>query len=133
MQSQINQSALKSEANGEVLFPKSCPSRQVIEILADKWKLLIIHMLSDGTHRNGELMKGIEGISQKMLTQTLRAMERDGIVRRMDYKEVPPRVDYSLTDLGSSLRDCVMALSDWALKHYGQIMNARKEHDSVTP
>ena len=96
----------------------SCPSRAIIEILASKWVLLLIPILREGPTRNGELMRAAEGVSQKMLTQTLRDLERYGIVMRHSYAEVPPRVEYSLTRLGASLADVIQPLDHWVIKHF---------------
>ena len=96
----------------------TCPSRDVIGLLASKWVLLLIPLLRRGPQRNGELMRGIAGVSQKMLTQTLRDLERHGLVARRDYAEVPPRVEYTLTPLGDSLAKTITALDDWVVRHY---------------
>ena len=116
-----------------IQFPRDCPSRQLIELLADKWKLLLVHCLADGERRNGELKRAAEGISQKMLTQTLRALERDGFVSRRDYGEVPPRVGYTLTPLGESLRKELLRLSDWGLRHFDEIAKARSDFNHSEP
>ena len=96
----------------------ACPSRDLIGILASKWVLLLIPLLRRGAQRNGDLMRAIEGISQKMLTQTLRDLERYGLVSRRDYAEVPPRVEYTLTPLGVSLAKTISAFDDWVIGHY---------------
>lgn len=103
----------------------ACPSRGVIELLASKWVLLLIPLLQSGPKRNAELMRGAEGVSQKMLTQTLRALEDAGLVERFDYREVPPRVEYSLTPLGRSLAKAVVALDDWVIAHVHEMPRAR--------
>ena len=102
----------------------SCPSRTIIEILASKWVLLLLPALRGGPKRNGELLRALGGVSQKMLTQTLRDLERYGIVDRQDFAEVPPRVEYSLTRRGASLADVVTSLDNWVIKHYGALMAA---------
>ena len=104
----------------------SCPSRGVIELLASKWVLLLVPLLKKGPKRNAELMRSAEGISQKMLTQTLRALEESGLVERHDYQEVPPRVEYSLTPLGQSLAKAVVALDDWVIAHVHQMPVSRQ-------
>ena len=88
----------------------SCPSRAIIDILASKWVLLLLPILRDGPRRNGVLMRAIDGVSQKMLTQTLRDLEHYGIVTRHSYAEVPPHVEYSLTRIGTSLADLMLSL-----------------------
>ena len=102
----------------------TCPSRAIIGILASKWVLLLLPTLRDGPKRNGDLMRALEGVSQKMLTQTLRDLEHYGLVMRRDYAEVPPRVEYSLTRTGASLADVVESLDDWVIKHYRSMMGA---------
>src|SRR4051812_32839380 len=90
--------------NGNV-FDAGCPARALLEILAEKWALLLVHMLASGPARTAELRRRIGGISDKMLIQTLRRLERSGFVARHAYPEVPPRVEYSLTALGRSLSE----------------------------
>ncbi len=102
----------------------ACPSRAIIDILASKWVLLLLPMLRGGPMRNGDLMRAIEGVSQKMLTQTLRDLEHYGIVTRHNYAEVPPRVEYSLTRIGASLAEAVESLDHWVIKHYRSIMDS---------
>jgi DNA-binding HxlR family transcriptional regulator len=102
----------------------TCPSRDVIGLLASKWVALVIPLLRRGPRRNGELMRAIAGVSQKMLTQTLRDLERHGLVARRDYAEVPPRVEYTLTPLGDSLAKTITALDDWVVRHYHDMVEA---------
>jgi DNA-binding HxlR family transcriptional regulator len=98
----------------------------VLDLIADKWTTLVIYLLSRGTHRYGELQREIGGISQKMLTQTLRQLEEDGLVLRVVYPEVPPRTEYSLTPLGQTLREPLGALCQWAMVHLPEVEKARK-------
>ena len=105
----------------------TCPSRDVIGLLASKWVLLLIPLLRRGPRRNGDLMRGIAGVSQKMLTQTLRDLERHGLVARRDYLEVPPRVEYALTPLGDSLAKTITSLDDWVIRHYYDMAKTRGE------
>src|SRR5437899_4781606 len=102
----------------------TCPSRDVIGLLASKWVALLIPLLRKGPRRNGELMRSIAGVSQKMLTQTLRDLERHGLIARRDYAEVPPRVEYALTPLGDSLAKTIVALDDWAIRNYSDLAKA---------
>lgn len=111
------------------VYAEACPSRAILELIADKWTLLILPALKRGPMRNGDLMRLIEGVSQKMLTQTLRELERNGLVERIDYMEVPPRVEYALTDLGRSLADAVRKLDGWAESHIPQVLAARSTYD----
>jgi DNA-binding HxlR family transcriptional regulator len=111
-------------------FSSRCPSRQVLDRIGDRWSVLVILTLADGTRRYGELATAIEGVSQKMLTQTLRGLERDGLVTRTVHAEVPPRVDYELTPLGRSLLGVVGALTEWATSHIDDVIGARAAYDA---
>jgi len=113
------------EAAPDVLRPQ-CPTRMVLDLIADKWTTLVIYLLSRGTRRYGELQREVGGISQKMLTQTLRKLEEDGLVLRVIYPEVPPRTEYSLTELGLTLREPLGALCQWAVLHLPDVEKARK-------
>ena len=110
-------------------FDPRCPSRRVLDRIGDRWSVLVILVLSDGTKRYGDLARTIGGVSQKMLTQTLRGLERDGLVTRTVYAEVPPRVEYDLTELGQSLLDAVQGLTDWATTHMVEVVKARTSYD----
>lgn len=94
-----------------------CPCALTLSLLSSKWKILIIRDLLKGTQRYSDLKRGVIGISQKMLTQSLKEMERDGLVNRKVYAEVPPHVEYSLTPTGKSLRPIINALNDWGAKY----------------
>jgi len=94
-----------------------CPVATTVQLIGNKWKLLILRNLLAGTQRFGELRRGIPGISQKVLTENLRAMEDDGIVLRKEYHTVPPRVDYQLTDLGNSLRPLITVMETWGAEY----------------
>ncbi len=96
------------------VFSGRCPSRMALSAVADKWLVLVVHALQHGTARHGELMRQIDGVSQPALTRTLRQMEAAGLVTRTVYPEVPPRVEYALTERGQSLAGPVTALADWA-------------------
>jgi DNA-binding HxlR family transcriptional regulator len=109
-----------------------CPSRDVLELVGSKWGILILCVLQAGPQRTGVLRREVDGISQKMLTQTLRDLERDGIVHRRSYPEVPPRVEYELTALGRSLAAVVAALERWVVDHYGEILAARSRSTGET-
>jgi DNA-binding HxlR family transcriptional regulator len=111
-----------------------CPIREMLTRLGDKWSILIIYTLSqapDQRLRFSQLLKGIQGISQRMLTTTLRNLERDGAVKRHFYAEVPPRVEYELTPLGKSLLGPVQALMVWVEANWGQISAARATFDAT--
>ena len=106
----------------------NCDSRQVLALIADRWSMLVLYALSRRVRRHGELKRMIGGISQKMLTQTLRALERDGLVERTVYDVVPPRVDYALTPLGRSLLAPLRAICRWAERHLPRVRAARARH-----
>ena len=99
------------------LFDAACPSRAVLDLIADKWSILVLSAVHHGVHRNGQLLRRIGGISQKALTRTLRDLEHNGLVLRTDHFEVPPRVDYALTETGESLVPLIESLCEWALDH----------------
>jgi DNA-binding HxlR family transcriptional regulator len=107
----------------------TCPSRQVLDALSDKWVTLVLTALADGPQRYGALARRIAGVSQKMLTQTLRKLERDGMVSRTITPCVPVRVDYELTPLGLSLLPVVDAIKHWAENHIDQVQAARAAYD----
>jgi len=106
-------------------------TREVLDLITDKWVINLIYALSEGTRRFGQLEREVGGISQKMLTQTLRGLERDGLIERRVYPVVPPRVEYSLTPLGKTLVGPLMALRDWAVKHTGKVEAARDRQAGV--
>ncbi len=108
----------------------TCEVRTILDRIADKWSLLVICVLADGTHRFSELRREIDGISQRMLTLTLRQLEREGLVSRTVFPVVPPRVDYELTELGSTLLDTIQELVAWAGKHGNEIIAARDAYDA---
>lgn len=114
------------------VFNPNCDSRQVLALLADRWSMLVIYALSRGVRRHGELKRMVGGISQKMLTQTLRSLERDGIVRRRVYAAVPPRVEYTLTPLGRTLLEPLRSICRWAESHLSQVRAARDQARRVT-
>lgn len=122
-------SARHTEMTTPVTLEDDCPVREVLDRVGDKWSVLVIVLLGRRTHRFNELHRAVEGISQRMLTLTVRALERDGLVERTVHASVPPRVDYELTELGRTLLVPLGALSAWADVHRGDILAAREEHD----
>jgi DNA-binding HxlR family transcriptional regulator len=106
---------------------------EVLQRVGDKWTVLVVKILGNGPMRFNELKRAIDGISQRMLTLTLRALERDGLATRTVYPSVPPRVEYELTQLGRSLLQPVSALATWAIDHRGSIDGARKMFDARDP
>lgn len=115
----------KTAAKIACVMNAQCGSRQALNRIADKWTALIIHVLATGTKRHGELRRAITGVSQKMLTQTLRSLEEDGLVERKVYPVVPPMVEYSLTPLGRTLIEPLQAICRWAEKHLPDLKSAR--------
>ena len=111
--------------------PANCHAREMLVRVGDKWSVYIIHVLGDaGTLRFNEVRSRVEGISQRMLTVTLRGLERDGLVARTVYPEVPPRVEYTLTRLGKTLRQLVRGLIDWSGAHLTEVDAARAAYDA---
>lgn len=108
----------------------NCPVRDVLGQLGDKWSTLIIGLLGEKTHRFGELRRSIPDISQRMLTQTLKDLQRDGLVDRTVFATVPPSVEYKLTPLGRSLLSPLGMLIEWAEMHHGAIRLARQAYES---
>jgi DNA-binding HxlR family transcriptional regulator len=109
---------------------EACPAaREVLNRVGDKWSVFTIGVLGDGPKRFNELRRTIEGVSQRMLTLTLRGLERDGLLRRTISPTIPPRVDYELTRLGKTLLQPVLALARWAEKHRFEIQAARVKYD----
>jgi DNA-binding HxlR family transcriptional regulator len=102
-----------------------CPSRQVLEMLANKWTLLVVRTLAQGTRRYSQIQRESGGVTQKMLTQTLRELEENGIVQRVVYPVIPPKVEYSLTPLGESLIEPLNAICRWAEQNFAEIAQAR--------
>jgi DNA-binding HxlR family transcriptional regulator len=103
--------------------------RSILARVGDKWSILIIVLLGDGPKRFNEIKRTVPGISQRMLTLTLRGLERDGLVTRTQFPTIPPRVDYALTSLGRSLWNAIEPLGEWAQAHVGHIAKARAEFD----
>jgi DNA-binding HxlR family transcriptional regulator len=110
--------------------PEAVEVRQILNRVGDKWSILVIAMLDRGTRRFTELRREVDGISQRMLALTLRQLERDGLVERTVYPVVPPKVEYALTDLGSTLLESVRGLVSWAMEHRGQVAAARVVYDA---
>jgi len=112
------------------VYSAKCPTRLVLNRIADKWTVLIVGVLAKETKRFGALRREIDGISQKMLTQTLRGMERDGLVNRKVYPTVPPKVEYSLTVLGRSLIGILENIRAWSETNIEQIFAAQEQYDA---
>jgi DNA-binding HxlR family transcriptional regulator len=112
--------AVKTQAR-ETARQYNCPVEAALDVIGGKWKVLILCWLKEGVHRFGELRRRIPGISERMLTQQLRELEQDGIVHRKVYPEVPPKVEYSLTEFGETLRPLMGTLCKWGEKHLDRI------------
>src|ERR687886_2947164 len=111
--------------SGEIaVYGEDYPSRQLLDLIGDKWTPIVLYVLGQGTKRYGELQRHLPDVSKKMLTQTLRALERAGLVRRTVYAEVPPRVEYDLTPLGRKFLEPVKSLCGWALAHKADLRAA---------
>ncbi|MEU0076147.1 helix-turn-helix domain-containing protein [Streptomyces sp. NPDC006332] len=121
----------ESRAAGTAARPKDpCQAREVLGIVGDKWSLLIVRNLSEGPRRFTELKRAVDGISQRMLTVTLRGLERDGILTRTVRNVMPPHVSYELTPMGRTLREATAPLLEWSITHLTQIDAARAEYDA---
>jgi DNA-binding HxlR family transcriptional regulator len=114
------------------VFVATCPSRQLLDRLSDKWVGLVICSLEGGSRRYSEISREVAGVSQKMLTQTLRSLERDGLVEREVTPSVPVRVDYQLTELGRSLLPVMSAVHTWAEQHMPEVNSAREVYDRAS-
>lgn len=108
----------------------ACPTREILERIANKWTMLVVLALEGGTLRFSHLRARVEGVTQKMLTQTLRALERDGMVSRRVYPTVPVTVEYTLTPLGHSLSQAVSVIRNWAYQNMPEIECARRRYDA---
>lgn len=112
-------------------FNASCPSQDILALIGGKWSMLLLCILGEGPLRTGALARRAGGISQKMLTQTLRELERHGIVRRHDYGEIPPRVEYELTALGRSLAQLVRRIEEWVEANYSRMSSVARAYDTA--
>lgn len=115
------------------LMNEKCPARQILSTIGDKWSIIILILLdTKGTIRFNELAKLLEDVSSKVLSQTLKSLENDGLVRRTVYPQVPPRVEYNLTELSKTLLPHILSLSDWALENMDEIYQNRMNSGSYT-
>ena len=110
-------------------YQRNCPSRRLLDRIGDRWTVLIVGTLDAGPRRFSATAADVDGISQKMLTQTLRSLERDGFVVRTAYPVVPPHVEYELTDLGRSLQEQLHALERWAIEHMDTVVAEQDRYD----
>lgn len=112
-------------------YDRNCPTRKLLDRIGDRWTVLVVGALADGPLRYGEIARRVDGVSQKMLTQTLRSLEQDGLVTRTVHPVIPPRVDYELTDTGHSLREPLRALEEWAKAHMADVLTSRDEYEQA--
>ncbi|MEY7424765.1 winged helix-turn-helix transcriptional regulator [Citrobacter freundii] len=120
-------STLSQQLRDGNLFAEQCPSREVLKHITSRWGVLILVALRDGTHRFSDLRRKMGGVSEKMLAQSLQALEQDGFINRVSYPVVPPHVEYSLTQLGEQVSDKVAALADWIELNLPQVLAQREE------
>ena len=120
-------STLSQQLRDGNLFAEQCPSREVLKHVTSRWGVLILVALRDGTHRVSDLRRQMGGVSEKMLAQSLQALEQDGFINRVSYPVVPPHVEYSLTQLGEQVSDKVAALADWIELNLPQVLAQREE------
>ena len=113
--------------------PSACRAREVLQRVGDKWSIFVIDLLGHGTKRFSELHRSVDGITARMLTVTLRGLERDGIVTRTIHPVIPPRVEYALTPMGQTLRDTMGQLVSWSVSHLPEIDAARADYDARHP
>jgi len=121
------------EASRAVGEPSACRAREVLRRVGDKWSMYVIDLLGQGTKRFSELHRSIDGITARMLTVTLRGLERDGVVTRTIHPVIPPRVDYALTPMGLTLLDAIGQLVSWADSHLPEISAAQADYDARHP
>lgn len=113
------------------VYDANCPTRLVLDRIADKWAVLVLGLLTAETQRFNQLRRRIDGLSQKMLSQTLKSLERDGLVHRRALATVPVTVEYSITPLGRTLADTVDGLRVWAESHIAEVQRAQKRYDKA--
>jgi DNA-binding HxlR family transcriptional regulator len=112
-------------------YDPDCPSRQLVDRIGDRWSILVIGVLSAGPARHGELARRVAGVSPKMLSQTLKALERDGLITRTVHAEVPPRVVYALTERGAGLGPVLLAVEQWARANMQDVLDSRRAFDAA--
>jgi DNA-binding HxlR family transcriptional regulator len=113
-------------------YTRGCPTRAMLDRIGDRWTVLVVGALAAGPLRFGQLASRIDGVSQKMLTQTLRGLERDGLVSRTIFPQIPPRVEYELTETGRTLQEPLRALEKWAAAHMADVLRSRDAYDAAS-
>ena len=121
----------KTKSSRANVYNRDCPSQSILALIGSKWSMLLLCSLRSGPRRTHELKRRLEGVSAKMLTQTLRELERHGIVRRRDFGEVPPRVEYDLTNLGRSLAGLVINIEEWVTANYARMTGVVRSYDAT--
>lgn len=114
------------------IFTLNCPNQQILDVISDKWSVIVLYCLAFQPRRYNDIQRRIEGISQKVLTQSLRRLERHGLVRRTVLSEMPLSVEYSLTELGETLMDPLLAIATWSRTHFPEVVNASEQYDQIT-
>src|ERR1700681_130297 len=122
---------MEAMTDATTVYGEDYPSRRLLELIGDKWTPIVLYILGHGTRRYGEMQRHLPDVSKKMLTQTLRALETAGLLRRTVYAEVPPRVEYDLTPLGKQFLEPVNALRGWALGHKADLGAALANHEKA--
>lgn len=122
-----NSTTISEQLRRGELFSPHCPSREILKHVTSRWGVLVLAALMEGTHRFSELRRKVGGVSEKMLTQTLRALEQDGFVSRVSLPVVPPHVEYTLTPLGEEIGGKVLALADWIETNLPAVMACKQE------
>src|SRR5688572_21583806 len=112
-------------------YNSDCPSQNILALIGSKWSMLVLCALRGGPRRTGELKRRLSGVSAKMLTQTLRELERHGIVEREDYGEIPPRVEYRLSPLGTSLAGLIVEIENWVTANYHRMNGSARRYDAA--
>lgn len=130
---QIGALSVRLAAANGVAGDETCPMRDVLSRIGDKWSVLVIALLGERPMRFMELKHAIGLVSQRMLTSTLRSLERDGLVRRTVFPTAPPAVEYELTDTGTSLKDILAPLAQWASDHQHEVVESRTTYDASVP
>ncbi len=125
----MSSTSLPLPAPGTVVYPAACPSRVLLNHVTSTWGVLVLAALSQGTLRWSELRRAAQGVSEKMLAQTLQTLERDGLVSRYQHPVMPPRVEYSLTDLGRELSERLLPLLEWVGEHAEQVIGPQTAPD----
>lgn len=111
------------------IFTLNCPTQQILDVISDKWSVIVLYCLAFQPRRYNDIQRRIEGISQKVLTQSLRRLERHGLVQRTVLSEMPLSVEYALTELGETLMEPLLAIATWSRTHFSEVVNARDQYD----